>query len=195
MQGRPLPDDFAIRARVFQLIDRHARERVGCNVADAIAAGLNAMHLDRRQIGHDVRRFLKLDPVVLDVLAGGEMAIAAVVAAGHMRQHAHLGGRQCSVRNGDAQHVGVKLKIKPVAKPQRPELRLRQFADKAAANLIAILRHPLFKETSVEFVVAIHRLSSQHPGAQYQAVGPKARICSRNPIGRIMPSSRETSII
>jgi hypothetical protein len=39
------------------------------------------MHFDRRQFFQDVRRFFQLDPVELDVLARGEVAIAAVMLA------------------------------------------------------------------------------------------------------------------
>ena len=75
-----------------------------------------------------VRQLFELDPVELDVLPGGEMAVAAVVAARDMRQHAHLLRRQRAVGDGDPQHVGVQLQIDAVHQPQRLELVLGQFA-------------------------------------------------------------------
>jgi hypothetical protein len=65
---------------------------VGTDVADAVAAGLDRVHLDFGQVGEDIGRFLQLDPVVLDVLAGGEMAVPAVILFGDVGQHAQLRG-------------------------------------------------------------------------------------------------------
>jgi hypothetical protein len=41
-----LAQDLAPRPRVFQLIVRRTREGVSCDVAHAIAARLDAVHLD-----------------------------------------------------------------------------------------------------------------------------------------------------
>src|SRR5215831_2816226 len=50
------------------------------------------------KLGHRVRKLFELDPMELDVLAGGEMTIAAVIFARHMRELAQLSGRQRAVR-------------------------------------------------------------------------------------------------
>ena len=84
------------------------------------------------------------------------MAVAAVVAARDMRQHAHLLGRQRAVGNGDPQHIGVQLQIDAVHQPQRLEFVLGQFAGQAAANLIAEFSDALIDERLVEIVVEIH---------------------------------------
>ncbi len=49
-----------------------------------------AMHADLGEIGQRIRQLGELDPVELDVLPRGEMAVAAVVAARDMRQRPHL---------------------------------------------------------------------------------------------------------
>ena len=48
------------------------------------------MHLDGGKVGENVGGVLKLDPVVLDVLPRGEMAIAAVILVGDHGELAHL---------------------------------------------------------------------------------------------------------
>ena len=48
------------------------------------------MHLDRGEFLKDVSAFLKLDPVILNILTRGEMPVIAVIFARDMRQHAHL---------------------------------------------------------------------------------------------------------
>ena len=93
MDARPLPDDLGHRARIDDLVGSRAGEGVGGDVADAIARGLDGVHLDRGQFVEDFRHVLELGPVVLDVLARGEMAVAAVVGAGDMGEPAHLRAR------------------------------------------------------------------------------------------------------
>src|SRR5262249_49768783 len=90
MEGRPLPDDLAPDPRILDLVGRDAREMIGGYVADAVPAGLDAMHLDLGQLRQDVRRVLEPDPVELDVLARGEMPIAAVIASGDKSERAKL---------------------------------------------------------------------------------------------------------
>ena len=68
MQGRPLADDLGPDARILDLVGGGAGERVGGDVADAVAAGLDAVHPDAGEVGQDVRQLLELDPVELDVL-------------------------------------------------------------------------------------------------------------------------------
>ena len=60
MEGRPLADQFAIRPRIDDFVGGDAGEMVGGDVADAIAAGLDRVHLHRREVGQDVRHVLEL---------------------------------------------------------------------------------------------------------------------------------------
>ena len=87
VKGGPLADDFAIDPRVFDFIRGHPGQVIGGNVANAVAAGLDGVHLRLGQFGEDVRGLFQFGPVVLNVLAGGEMAKTPVVAAGDMGQH------------------------------------------------------------------------------------------------------------
>ena len=48
MEGRPLADDLAVDARILDLVGGDAGELIGGDVADAVAAGLDGVHLDRR---------------------------------------------------------------------------------------------------------------------------------------------------
>ena len=137
MQRHVLADQLGPDARILDLVGRDAGPLVGGDVAHAIAAGLHAVHADAGEIGHGVGQFGELDPVELDVLPRGEMAVAAIVAARDMRQHAQLLRRQRAVGDGDAQHVGVQLQIDAVHQPQRLEFVLGQFARQPARDLVA----------------------------------------------------------
>ena len=156
MQRGPLPDDLGEDARVFDLVGCSAREMIGRNVADAIAARLQRVHLYRRQLGQNVGNVHQLRPVELDVLPGREMAIALVVTARDMRELAQLARAQRAVGNGDAQHVGVKLQVETVHQPQWLELVFRQFAAQAPLDLITELLHPFRHEARVKLVIPIH---------------------------------------
>ena len=76
MQARPLAQQFGDGPRVGKLVGRGPRPVVGRHVADAVARCLDGMHLDFGQRRQDVGSVLKLDPVELHVLPGGEMAVA-----------------------------------------------------------------------------------------------------------------------
>ena len=76
MQGAPLPQDFSKGAGVHDFIHRHTRAFVGGDVANAVATGLNAVHVHGGQEVHHVSAFLQRNPVVLQVLSGGEVGIA-----------------------------------------------------------------------------------------------------------------------
>ena len=90
VQRRPLAQQLGIGARIGDLVGGRRGELIGADVADAVAAGLEGMHFHAGQIGEQVGHLLQLHPVILDVLARGEMAIAAVITAGDVGQHAHL---------------------------------------------------------------------------------------------------------
>ena len=90
MECRPLTDDLRPDSRVLNLILGDPGELIGSDVADAVAAGLNAMHLDGGELRQNFRRLFQLRPVVLNVLPRGEVSITFVVASGDSRQLAHL---------------------------------------------------------------------------------------------------------
>ena len=90
MEGGPLADQLAPDEGIDDLVARHAGEMVGGDVAHAVAGSLDGVHLDRGQLGEDLRHLLELRPVELQVLARREMAVAAVVFARDIRQLAQL---------------------------------------------------------------------------------------------------------
>ena len=94
-----------------------------------------------------VRHVLELEPVELEVLARGEVAVAAVVLAAMSASLRSWRERQRAVGDGDAQHVGVELQIEAVLQPQRLELVLGQLAREAALHLVAELRDALARRT------------------------------------------------
>ena len=114
------------------------------------------MHLDRRQLGEDVGRLIELDPIILDVLPRGEMAIAAVIFARDVGEHAHLTAVERAVRDGHAQHVRVKLQVQPVHQPQRLELVFGDLPGEAAFHLIAKLLDAGVDDLLVVLVIFIH---------------------------------------
>jgi hypothetical protein len=114
---RPLPDQLGGGPRVLDLVGGGAREMVGGHVADAVAGGLDRVHLDLRQRLEHVRHVAQARPVELHVLPRREMAVAAVPALGDMGELAHLRAVQRAVGDGDAQHVGVELQVEAVHQP------------------------------------------------------------------------------
>jgi hypothetical protein len=156
MQRRPLAQDFGVGPRIDGLVGGGAREMVGGDVADAIARGLDRVHLDfgefRQKIGHA----RELDPVELQILAGGEMPETAVVDPRDAGEPTHLAGGQHAVGNGDAQHIGMELEIDAVHQPQRLELVFRHLARQAPRHLVPEFGDAFAHEIPVELVVAIH---------------------------------------
>ena len=114
------------------------------------------MHLDRGELGEDVRHVLELRPVELDVLARREVAVASVVLAPDVRELAQLRRGKQPVGNRDAQHRRVLLDVEAVLQPQRPKLVLGQLAGEKAARLVAKLRDAFVDEALVVGVVAVH---------------------------------------
>jgi len=130
---------------------------VGGDVAHHVAARLDRVHLHRRELGEDVGDVFELRPVELQVLSRGEVAVAAVVGARHVREFAQLCGGQQPVGNRDPQHRRVALDVEPVPEPQSLELLLRQLARQEAPRLVAELANPVVHQALVDLVVAVHR--------------------------------------
>ena len=93
MQRAPLAQDFGKGAGIGDLVRGDAGQCIGIEVTDAVAAGLDAVHLHAGQQVQHVRAFFQRDPVELHVGARGEVAVA--VAQGRRCQCAGLGGLQC----------------------------------------------------------------------------------------------------
>ena len=156
MQRRVLPQDFRPDAGILDLAGRYARPLVRGDVAHVVAGGLHGMDADAGEMFQCIRQFGELDPVELDVLPRGEMAVAAVVAARNMGQPAQLLRRQRAVGDRDAEHVGVQLQIDAVLQPQHLEFVLGELAGEAPLHLIAEFRNALVDERTVEFVICVH---------------------------------------
>ncbi len=114
------------------------------------------MHLYGRQLGQDVRHRLDRWPVELDVLAGAEMAVAAVVGACNVREHAHLLRGERAVRDGYPQHRRESLDVETILQAQRTELVLTEFAGEVAPGLVPKLGDTFVNQSLVVGVVLIH---------------------------------------
>ncbi len=130
----PLPQQFAIRARVDDLVGCNASQRVAGDVADAVAAGLDAMHVHGRERVHHVGSLRQRDPVVLQVLARRDVNVAAVVGAGDIGQCAQLPGAQFAVGHRHAQHRRMALHVPAVLQPQRAETHPRAVCPRDGAR-------------------------------------------------------------
>ena len=156
MQRRILPQQFRPDPRILDLAGGDAGPLVGGDVAGVVAGGLHGVDADLGEIGQRIRQIGELDPVELDVLPRGEMAVAAVVSPRDMGEPAQLLRRQRAVGNRDAEHVGVQLQIDAVLQPQHLEFVLGEFAGETALHLIAEFGDTLVDQRAVDFVVSVH---------------------------------------
>src|SRR5262245_61556061 len=107
MYGRPLTDHLAPGAWILELVHRSTGERIGRDVAERIAARLNAMHLDIGERIQDIRHIDQLDPVILEIGARSEMAVAAIPFAPDHGELAKLPRGEHAIGDGNAEHVSV----------------------------------------------------------------------------------------
>ena len=156
MEGGPLADDFAPRAWVDHFIGGDAGELVGGGVAQAVAAGLDRVHLHGGQLCQDVRNVLECRPVVLDVLAGTDVGVALVVVTGDLRQYADLACVQLAIGHCDTQHGRKTLDIQAVLQAQRAEFFFAQLTGQVAAGLIPELLDAVLDDPLVVLVVYVH---------------------------------------
>ena len=189
-----LAQQLAIDSRVGQLVPGSAGIVVGGDVAHAIPGGLDRRDFDFGQFREKIRCLLQLDPVVLNVLARGEMPESPIVGAGDVRKFPHLLRRQDAVGYVDPQHVGVKLHVEAVHQPKRLELVLGEFAGHAAFDLPAKLPDPLRHQLVIEFVVPVHG-QSPPPPRPASTDGPNARMRSLTSTGRGRPLPVCTSMM
>src|SRR3989454_4746966 len=156
MERGPLADDLAPHKGIDDLVLRDAGEMIGGDIAEGIARGLDRVHLHGGELGEDVGRLRKLRPVQLEVLSRAEMAVAAVVFAGDMRELPQLLRRQQPVRDRDPEHRRVTLDVEAVPEAQRAKLIVGELAGEKAPRLVAELDDALVDELLVDFVVEIH---------------------------------------
>ena len=154
--GGPLPDQFGHGARIGDFIRGGTGEMVGGHVADGVAAGLDGVHVHLGQRVQHIGDIAQLGPVVLDVLARGEMAVALIPFGSDIGQLVHLAAAERAIGNGHPQHIGVQLQVEPVHQAQRFEFILGQGAVNAAFNLPAELRVAFGDKGVIEFGVAVH---------------------------------------
>nr|GFA29209.1 hypothetical protein [Tanacetum cinerariifolium] len=156
VECRPLADDFTPGARVYQLIGGHAGELVRGDVAQAVAAGLDGVHLHGGQLGENVGNVFKRRPVELHVLAGADVCVAFVVVAGNLGQHAGLTRGELAVGHSHAQHRGEALDVEAVLQAKRAELFFAELAGQIAAGLVAELLDAVLDDPLIVLVVYVH---------------------------------------
>ena len=91
VERRPLAEQLAIGPGIDDFVGGYAGKVVARDVAHAVAAGLDRVHLDRGQLGQDIGHIFESRPVELDVLARGEVTVASVILASDVRELAQLG--------------------------------------------------------------------------------------------------------
>ena len=148
-QWSTLHPEFAFLPRKFKIAITGAAE-------DRAAI---AWHDIGQQV-HHVGRLRQRNPVELQVLPRGEVAVAAVVRARDVRQLPQLPARQLAIRHRDAQHRRMALHVPAVLQAQRTELFFAELAGEVALQLIAKLRRACVHELAIEVGVGVHTVSS-----------------------------------
>ena len=105
----PLADQLGHRAGIGHLIGGGTGEMVGGHVANGVAGGLDRMQLHLGQRVEHIGDIAQFGPVVLDVLARGEVAVALVPFLGDIGELVHLGAVERAIGDRHAQHIGVQL--------------------------------------------------------------------------------------
>ena len=147
VQRAPLAQNFCKRARVHNFIYRHTGAFVAGDIAYAVTAGLNTVHVHACQQVHHIGAFVQRNPVVLQVLTGGEMGVVfrqsrcgnaadgvlrglgafeqtglgRVVVACNGGQHTQLRTAEFAVGHSHTQHGCIALHIPAVLQTQRTE--------------------------------------------------------------------------
>src|SRR5690606_15720707 len=160
-------------------IRRNTGELVGSGVADTVAAGLNSMHLNRRQLGQNVWHIFQVRPVKLDVLPRGYMAITLVVLASNVRKLSQLGAIEHAVGHRNTEHGGHALNIQAVLEAQRKKVFVSKLSLQVALHLSSKLSHALGKNFVIVFVVYVHRRClysklTDRPGTQPRQNGGRS---------------------
>ena len=156
MKTAPLTQQFSPWTRIGDFVCGGPCILVRTDIADAIAARLDRVHFHASKVSEQIGAFFQLDPIILDILARGEMAVIAVIFTRDVGEHVHLFAVHRAVRDSDAQHVRVKLKIKAVHKPQRLKLILSDFTREASLHLVAEILDACVNDGLVKLIILIH---------------------------------------
>ncbi|MCY1172862.1 hypothetical protein D9M73_130060 [compost metagenome] len=156
VEGGPLTDDLTPWARIDQFIGSDTGELVGGDVAQAVAAGLDRVHLHGGQFSENVRNVFHGRPVELHVLPGTDVGVALVVVPGDFGHHSHLPRSQLAVRHRDSQHGRETLDIKAILQAQGAEFFFAQLACQIASGLITELLDAVLDDPLIVFVVYVH---------------------------------------
>jgi len=153
VQRGPLTQDLAVWPGVAEFVAGDACQRVGGDVADAVAAGLDGVHLHAGQVFEDVRNPLQARPVELDILARTEVTVALVVFAGDVGQHPQLPRGQQAIGNGYPQHGRVPLQVQAVHQAQGAELFVADLALQITPGMFPELDYALVYQGLIVIVV------------------------------------------
>jgi hypothetical protein len=115
------------------------------------------VHVDLGQLVHRIGGARQRDPVVLQVLPGGEVAPALVELARDAGQLVQLAGVEFAIRHGHPQHRCMALDVPAVLQPQRLEVVVGQLTAEVALQLVAELRGAGMHKLAVEIGVGVHR--------------------------------------
>ncbi|MNE03939.1 hypothetical protein D3C80_964590 [compost metagenome] len=176
--GGPLAQDLGMHPWIDHFIGGGAGKMVGGHVANAVAAGLDAMQVGIGQHREDLGRVGEMRPIELDVLASGEVAVAFIVGAGHIGQLAQLHGAERAIGNGHAQHVAMQLQVQAIHQSIDLERFFIELATQPAGNLLFELARTVLEKTALEWVVLVnpglagrHRHHRTLPGLSAHLVG------------------------
>ena len=179
VQRGPLAQDFCVGAGVYHLVHGNTRQRIGGGVANAVAAGLNAVQVGGGQQVHHIGSFAQWNPVELHIGARGEVGavrgqkggaqlalavhggledfgLGLVVLTRYLGQYADLLAVDFTVGNGHAQHGRVALHVPAVLQAQGAKVVFGKLAALPAFQLVTELGSALLHEGGVEFCVLVH---------------------------------------
>ena len=162
---RPLADQLSDGTGVCDLVSSGTGKVVRSHVADGVTGGLDRMHVHFSQRIKHVRHIAQLRPVVLDVLACGEVAIALVPLVRDICETGHLLTIQGPIGDRNTQHIGMQLQIKTVHQAQGLEFILSQRPINAAFYLRTELSVARGQKVGVKIGVVIHQNCSCLPCA------------------------------
>ena len=123
--GQPL----RVGTHVEDFVLRDARPGAGGHVADRVVAGLAIGEPDIGQQVHQVGHAVERHEVILDILAGGEVAASAAELVGDARQLLDLRGGEQAAGNLAADHLdaGLPLSVDAVFQAEGTEVSLGNF--------------------------------------------------------------------
>ena len=119
-----------VRVDIENFVFQQAAQRAGSDVADRVVAGFARGQANVRQLVQQRRHLWQRNEMILDILPGGEMALAASEFIGDGCELIHLLGRQNSAGNLGADHVhaGLPLAVDAAAQALCAKLVVRDFA-------------------------------------------------------------------